>query len=779
MANLIYSTDKFMDKIFRLPLPVPMLFPVLAWVTGIMLARYIYLPMWLVLWTGLVLAVLALWGQRSKSDSTVLSIIGFVCLMMAISLSGFVRYNYTGVHEPIPAYMQERQMLIQVKAKVIRVDEKRCLLGNVQLNGKEIVLRLFLYNQVKLEHGDLVSFAGNLKVIEDEGNPEAFSYKEYCEFNKIGGIVYPVGRIVLTGRETHVWADFIGGLKTRIKIQLNKVFPENKEFATAMILGDKSASGLNTDLFIRAGLSHLLAVSGFNTGILYLILFPIFNIFIRNRTFCRILTIPFLLVFGALCDWVPSVSRAIIMLIVYILTKIFQRKASPNNILLVSLLVITLIEPRQLFSIGLQMSFAAVFVILNIIPEFSDLLIRSARNILLRPLVYVYILFVSTLLITLFIIPISIFYFHSINLNGLVGNLLTVPLSVILLPLALFCIILPQQILSIIPYNELFDTLYRVFLSWTEMSAGLPLYFQGIYLNDWFVPMFYGALIFLVLWWKRNACRWKSWYLGVGLLLLFLLPLAHPTQIAENRITFFNVGVGDCCLIETEKGSTVMIDNGPNSRTRGNIKYTVLPYLFKRQIKQIDYLIHSHTHDDHTGGYEVLQDNFKIKKIILNPAFNLKEYLTEKSQVLIVGDSLNIGFPELKIRLKYLYMDDTNPNDQVTLARVEMQNFSLLFAGDMEQDLEEKAIQSMPEFLDCDLLKIAHHGSRTSSTPEFIRTVSPQYALVSTSLHNKFRFPHKQTLKNLAFLKDRLFITGRDGAVVVRFDPQVRVEIRD
>ena len=183
-----------------------------------------------------------------------------------------------------------------------------------------------------------------------------------------------------------------------------------------------------------------------------------------------------LLAYAAICLWAPSVTRAAIMIILYLLTKILQRKPVANNILFASLLIITAVNPNQLFSVGLQMSYLAVFVLLNILPRFRFIKIKKEELEYLsrgkQILNGILILICTSFILNIFLAPLTAYNFHQFGFNGIAGNLLGIPLIGLILPLSMIIIFLPEFMIPV--FKNSFQLIMIGFEKCTSFSAGLP-----------------------------------------------------------------------------------------------------------------------------------------------------------------------------------------------------------------------------------------------------------------------------------------------------------------
>ena len=256
------------------------------------------------------------------------------------------------------------------------------------------------------------------------------------------------------------------------------------------------------------------------------------------------------------------------------------------------------------------------------------------------------------------------------------------------------------------------------------------------------------------------------------------------------RIYFIDVGQGDSSLICTPTGKNILIDGG-GSRTPE--KYDVgekvlLPYLLDRRIKKLDYIIVSHFDADHAQGIETVIDKIKVKNIVVSrQASQSVEYdkiikMCKEKKIKIIdakrGEKIVID--------KYAYFDILHPGDIllddgkgglnanaiVAKLNYKMDNklFTVLFTGDIEYDAEQELVKEYGNKLKSDILKVAHHGSKTSSSQEFINLVKPEIALIGVGKDNTFGHPNDGVIEKLKKIKAKIYRTDLDGEIIIKME---------
>lgn len=242
-------------------------------------------------------------------------------------------------------------------------------------------------------------------------------------------------------------------------------------------------------------------------------------------------------------------------------------------------------------------------------------------------------------------------------------------------------------------------------------------------------------------------------------------------KYSETRIHFINVGQGDSILIENNNYN-ILIDSGPNSA-----RDTLISYLKKYKIKKLDYLIASHPHEDHIGSMDNIVNNFYIEEFIMPKILTTDKNFSNLVKALkSKGLTIKNINDNLKIQLsKDNYIDfiwtgdiyDDNLNNHSIVIKYVNKNRSFLFTGDIEKEVENILLSSNKS-LESTVLKVAHHGSKTSSSKAFLSKVNPRIAVISCGMGNDFGHPHKATLKALENLNSKILKTDINGNIIIK-----------
>ncbi|MCF7858241.1 MAG: DNA internalization-related competence protein ComEC/Rec2 [Candidatus Cloacimonetes bacterium] len=751
--------------------------PALLWGFGIILAKLTSIPLIIVI---LVISFCFLLSFFKLTRLLGLSLIVVFLAVFRYEIPSMYPLNH--IKSVLEKQANIKQPIIGMIVSEVRPKDEgySFLLELRQVKDKEIRGRIKFFSFTKeLEYGDVISTVATINHINGPTNPGSIDYQRIFELKKIYGSGWSLTPVKIIGQEGSIFQKIVNDIRQLLRKRIEERFGEYSGFIKAIIIAERDDIEDRRNIMNRAGLSHLLAVSGLHVGLITLILSLVLNAVIHKRNINRIIIMIFLIAYAGICLWAPSVTRAALMINLYLLAKIIQQKPDANNILFSSLLIILIVNPDQLFSVGLQMSYLAVFVLLNILPKVKFIKLKKKDLKLMsiwKKLVNGCLLLVFTsFILNLFFAPLTAFHFHQFGFNGIAGNLLGIPLLTLILSLSLIILSVPNLLLVV--FQASFKVVMIIFDTWSQLIAALPLHFDCIFLN---IPMFilsYCSIISIYYIFKSNRKMRKVFIIATAIFIstFFFLGRKGTDKLI---ITFFDCGLGDMALIQTPENNSILIDTGPPEKELGTFKSSALPYFQQNAISSIDYVVLTHAHNDHYGGMFTLLQNINVERLVVTDEFqnrNIWSRLsqrTEKCSLLTISDTLSLKIDQIKLKIIHpdLKFQDSNINNLSIVSRLDYKDISVLFSGDLELEGEVHLLSYYDKFLNCDILKVGHHGSKTASSTDFIRAVDPQYAVISTSKKNRFNFPHKITLKNFKFLGNNLMITGYDGACQIFSD---------
>ena len=623
--------------------------------------------------------------------------------------------------------------------KIINIDKEEDKIS-FKFKGKEkLIGKLYLKESINntYELGDYVKVKGNLKEPINNTIPNTFNYKKYLNNQKIFFIL-EIENIELYKKNKNIFYK----LKNKVIERINLL--RNKEFIYAFVIGNTSyiEEDINKNFRIN-GVSHLFAISGmhvsFLTGFIFLILSYLRVLEIKKYY----ITFSFLMLFAFLTGFSPSVLRSSLFFFLSGINSLKRLKIDSLTLLLIVLNIILIVNPIELFSLSLQLSFIVTFFIIYYGTSEEDIYFKKLLK--------------TSLISFLASLPLIININYEINLLTIINNLVFVPLvSIVVYPLCMFNFLFPFLdsitaffINVLINLNEIFS------------SCSLILIFPKISLV---IIMLYYALLFLY----KKLRKKIIVYLFVFLIVFNFVYVKYKYQY---RIYYLDVGQGDSTLLMNGQTS-ILIDTGGIINFNSNESYlsnNLITFFKSIGLNSIDYMVLTHGDYDHMGEAINLVNNFKIEKVI----FNCGEFNKLEDDLIEVLNDKKITYysciKELNIDDNKLYFLNNggygNENDNSLVIYTELNNYKFLFMGDTSVEVEKDLIEKY-KLQDVDVLKVGHHGSDTSSSKEFIDEINPKYSIISVGKNNRYGHPNKKVLDNL---KDsNVYRTDINGSVMVK-----------
>jgi competence protein ComEC len=587
-----------------------------------------------------------------------------------------------------------------------------------------------------------------------------------------------------------------------------------------------------TDHFRRTGTFHALVISGLHVTVLAGFLLFLLRLCFVPELPALAMTALAAWVYALVSGWSAPVVRAAAGFTLYLVARYFHRRGRVMNLLAAIALGFLILDPDQLFDASFQLSFLSVAAIgalaaplmnstsrkataalLDITAERRDLrlapwaaqfrielrllaealsyYLRLPRDWWLRAMsgglrlmLYVYdMVVISTCIQIGLALPMAI-YFHRISFTGLSANVIIVPLLSLVVPVGFVAVFTGWHLPALLA-------------DWLLVAAEKVAVWHVQFEPAWRVPdpplwlsaSFVAALLAFTF--ALRGPKWTRWPALAAVLTLFGLVFVHPfapeVTRGELEMTTIDVGQGDSVLLAFPDGKLMAMDAGgiPSfgklRKPRIDIGEDVVsPYLWSRSIRRLDVVALTHAHEDHSGGLAALIDNFHPKELWTGAMSETPEWavVRDKARVrgvkvvkLVAGQTFAFG----GVRVEVLSPPDdyvappAAKNDDSLVLRLTYGQRSFLLTGDMEKGMEARAIYDGRE-LAADVLKVAHHGSKSSTTELFLEAVHPQWAIISDGVDNQFHHPHPDVLARLAAHHAGILRTDRLGLVTVRTD---------
>lgn len=672
---------------------------------------------------------------------------------------------------------------------------------------------------IELKYGDKITFSGTYTKPEVQRNYKGFNYSQYIKQLKIyGTIKCEKVQIIKNNQGNRIFKtsnQIIEKMVSKIKKNLDK---ETASILLGLILGDKTDIDEQTqDNFRNASMSHILAVSGMHvTYVLLGINLILRKIFGKRNT--NIISISVLIFYMFLTNFSPSIVRAGIMGIIMILSKLIYRKNDIYNTISISLFLILIYNPFLIQNLGLQLSYGGVIGIVI----FNNHILNILKNINAKNKVYKYrirpkiggfldkikeIVSVS-ISVQLFILPLMIVSLNTFNPYFLISNFI---LSFVIGPIVILGFIFIIIVLLNSSIANFLTPLIQIGVKTLELISDIgKLPFSKIYISTprvFLISIYYLFLFAFFLFYNiystknpnKTQIRVKNLIalMKINLrkivkkvriiIIIIILFFSVIHCIPKNlKIHFIDVGQGDSSFIITPRSKTILIDGGGSSNSDFDVgKSTLIPYILDRGFTKIDIVIISHFDQDHVGAILTLLQELKVGKVYISKQAESSE---NYEKFLKIISEKNIKVYEImagnKIHIeKDLYLDVLWPtenlisenvlNNNAIVCNLHYKKFSMLFTGDIEEISEKeilKVYSKNKDLLMASVLKVAHHGSKTSSTIDFINAVNPKYALIGVGENNRFGHPANITIKNLQEKNIEIYRTDKSGEISIKVD---------
>jgi len=630
----------------------------------------------------------------------------------------------------------------------------------------------------ELEYGDKIEVKGKLGELESLSNPGILSFADYLK-NK--GVHCQLRSSRSPPKVLSNGGNPLKKLSIRLKDRLmvvpQRTLPEPyATLLTSIVFGSRAAK-TPVDIketYKRAGVAHLLVASGMHLGILVgVCLFVVRSTKLPLWSGVLIVSIVNLL-YALMTGFGPSILRAAIMAEIMLVGLLFEREKEVYTSLAAAAFVILLFNPKYLFEVGFQLSFAATWALVYIAPVIHEKL----KSYLPRSVSSLVSVAVSPVLATF---PITLYHFSQASLIGMVTNFLLLPWIGMVVILGFVSTVLGTFFL---PLGELINGANLILLWAADLIinflASLP--FAQIFVAPPRIPSILGYYVIVVGMVEvlRNGKlpkinKFRLIVLFLAIASIFLWNAIFSGLSGGLTVTVLDVGQGDSILIESPSGKKVLVDGG--ERKAG--EQIVVPFLRRKGIQKLDMVVLTHAHEDHVGGLPHVLENIKVDSV-LDTGYVYESKTYRRFLDLIRRNNIKYGLASSGQKIdfggntaaKVLHPDHVfleeceNINNASIVFRLEYGDFSMLFTGDNEREGEERILELFPAAeLASTILKVGHHGSRTSTSPPFLAAVDPQVAVISCGRHNKFKHPHQSTLEKLRGV--RTYRTDRHGAVMI------------
>ena len=695
----------------------------------------------------------------------------------------------------------------KVKIKSIINNKKE-----IQISKKKIYIQA-KNNNLQIKYGDIIQVVGKFEQPESRRNYKGFDYKLYLKTRSIVGNLKSNNIKKITNKIENP-IEYIEyksiELSKKIKENANKILPKDMSSVfIGLVLGDTSEISEETiEDFRNSNMSHILAVSGMHMSYLILLSIQLFGKILGKKQ-AYIVSIILIIFYMFLTGFSASIIRSGVMGIILIISKIIYKNNDIFTNIAISSLIILIKNPYSILDLSFQFSFGGTIGIILfqkfISKKFLEKILRSKKIIEILSV---------TISAQIVILPISIFQFNTLNIYFVLSNLI---IGFIIGPVMacnfifLMCLIVNIKLANIISFPLQICIKFIILISkisklpYSQIYLATPgileiiLYFLLINTSFFIYYIYTTKIITPTVKRDKNIIAMIKFHIKyrmeektkivTKIVIVFGIILIIIIQVTPKdlRIHFLDVNQGDSTFIVTPRGKKILIDGGGSSYS--NIgKNTVLPYILDRGYTKIDIAIISHMDLDHCDGIIYLMEKIKINTVILGKQYertiNYERFIKIAKERKInlkrveEGDKIDI---EKDVNIEVLWpnskkvISENIINNNSLVFKINYKKFSILFTGDIEEIAEKKILEENKNTLKSTILKVAHHGSKTSTTSEFLKAVNPQYALIGVGKNNKFGHPSENTLRKLKEKNIRIYRTDELGEITIKLNKNINI----
>ena len=603
-----------------------------------------------------------------------------------------------------------------------------------------------------------------------------------------------------------------------------------------VLIGDNTKiEKMWTDDFRRTGTYHTLVISGLHVTVLAAVFLFLLRVCFLPELSALAITCAATWLYVFVSGFGAPAARAASGLTLFLIARYFHRRGRVLNLLAAIALVFLLTDPGEMFEASFELTFLAVAAIailatplrdrtstpyvraihdindssrdLHLAPRVAQFhvelrllaetlsyytripqrYLQAAMALILRIICFAWEMAVISTVVQIGVaLPMAI-CFHRISFSGFSANIIVVPLLAAVVPIGFLAVLTGWSVPAAIAAWLL--TVSRAVAAWhAQIEPNWRVPDPPLWLDIAFV-----AALLAFSWAIRRRRCWR-WPTAAAVAVLFALIVVHPfpPQVVPGvlELTAIDVGQGDSLFVAFPDGHLMLVDGGgfpaighKQRQPKLDVGEDVVsPWLWSRSISHLDVIVATHAHEDHVLGLHAVIDNFHPRELWTgaspsSPVQNALLAHARRAGMLVrpmhAGESFRFGETRglvLAPVADYIPADTPGNNDSLVL-RLEYGRRSFVLAGDMESPVEYRLVQD-GTLQRCDVLKVGHHGSKTSSTEPFLDAVHPAFGLISDGVDNLFHHPHQQVLDRLAAHHVEVFRTDRVGLITVRTDGQ-------
>lgn len=637
----------------------------------------------------------------------------------------------------------------------------------------------------KLSYGDFICTLSEVDKIKSTDNR---GESDYSLSSKADGIFYTITAdncdIKIYSHSSEV--KNIYDLSHKAREYIKSIAYENLDEKSAAILcavtvSERRLLDEETKRNINdAGIAHMSTASGMHTGCIVCIIVFLSGLVGIKRKYATAISVPLIFMYAFINNCTPSIMRASIMTLITVAASFLGRDEDKFISIGAAGTVILIANPLSALDIGFVMSFSCVTSIVlfyeKIFGLFKKLILDKIKSrTILRKVVY-YILTTTAVSIAaqIAVLPLSAYYFEKINPYAVISNLLVSWILPCLIFIGIFMCVFGFSKVVCTGFAAMAKIICKYIMLTAKIISGFKFSNIEIYLPFVFIVIYIGLIIVIY-----KAVKGKRKSACLALALCVVLVIVKMPFSAVPSVNFVNVGQADGCFVKTSLNSAIVIDGG--GKNSSDTDKTFVPYMKRSGIKKVEYIFVSHFDADHAKNVLEVIDNFEVSNIVLpyrseKVKINLRDEIKDKAcrygiNVVYASDEDMFDISD-NVRA-YVYAPPRNlkyfedENEGSMALKLCVGDEKILFLGDLTIDIQDAMALKYKEKLECDILKVSHHGSFKSYSPGLVYYAKPKYAVISCGDKNIYSHPDEETV--LALEKRKICVLTTAENKDIRF----------
>lgn len=653
------------------------------------------------------------------------------------------------------------------------------------LSGDKFLVYLKAQKE-EIKKGTVLELSGEFALPDVQRNTGGFNYRRYLNSQKIYGSIFVSNYTIMEIPKFNLFYY----IQEDIYQTMQKLLPQNEMGLTlGMMIGEtKDISESVMEDFKNTGITHLVAVSGSNVVYVMLLVQFIFEKLVGKRA-TNFVSIFFIIMFMLISGASASVVRASVMVIMGLIANVFYLKSDTFNNIAFSALLLAVINPLIIYDVGFVLSFGGTLGIVLISKDFSKIFENVFESLKIDKSKKFFESLIETLSVTcsaqLVLTPIMLYYFNTFSLLSIVTNLIVVPFSGFITILGFVVYIISKVSFTVASFFSKSLHVLTAFTIWVaEIFSKIPYSNLKIITPNFFeIIVFYFSIFVLIKKINLKSLFKKQKYRFIGscdknnsariiltILVCFILIETIFYNLPKSYIDIrcVDVGQGDSFYIKTPNNKSILIDGG-GSESYDVGENILVPYLLDMRVMKIDTIFCSHSDADHLYGILSVLENFKVNQIII--AKNSKGYeklyeIADNKNIKIFevlkGDVIEIDNIKFEVLSPEIKQNNSDVNAYALVLKMIYGNESMLFTGDITKETEENLYN-----VKSSILKVGHHGSKTSTSEKFLARVSPKLSVISVKKNNSYGHPNAEVLKRLERYS-KVYTTADCGEIKIK-----------